>query len=280
MKIAVVTNLYDECSDEDYIIAKSFAEDGHHVDILNFPVDHKLIKDYQLIVFKNAWDLNEKTYRNYFAQEAEFFKAVKKAKVPIVNTLDGKLDFATRGKRILVDLYKQGYNVVPTIDDMKELDLLPKSDFYIVKPTIGYDGFDMKKVSAKKISKVVLKDEVVQPKLSFKSEIQMYFVNGRFMYALKYSPSKWPDYPDPVEVKLNRSQIKMGEDLFKLYGLTCSFGRVDFLELEDGKLIMLEMADSNPNMSLPYLSKKTLNKFLTAFKKAVYEYMERLGVGL
>ncbi len=151
---------------------------------------------------------------------------------------------------------------------------MPRTEKYVKKPIIGYDGFDMLFIDFCDVNKIKLKNEILQPKLDIKSEVQMYFVNDKFEYALEYTPSKWPDYPTPKEVKPEAKDIEMALKFIKLNNLSCSFGRIDFLKLEDDSLIMLEMADSNPNMCLPHLSKETLNKFLFDFKKACYDYIK------
>ncbi len=272
MKIAVITSFKECCTEEDFLIAKAFAEDGHKVDLLDFPLNNKFEDIYDLLIFKNAWDLNEDTYKDCLEQFDLFLNRVRLSKIKIVNSLDGKLQFDRLGKKVLVDLYKEGFNVVPTIDNMEDLVLLPEVDTYIKKPYMSYDGFDMVEVKRKDLDGLVLKKEVLQPKMKFKGEVQMYFVNDEFQYALEYTPSKWPDYPTPHEITPDKAKIEEGRKLVRKNGASCSFTRVDFLRLEDDSLMVLEFADSNPNMSLPMLSEKSKNKFLKNFKKAVYEY--------
>lgn len=212
MKIAILTNFADECSLEDFILSKSFAEDGNQVDLLNFPAKKNVLKSYDIIILKNAWDLNEKTYRNYFKEEQKFYDFIKKTKLFLINAFDGELQFTKYGKNMLVDLFKKGYNVVPSINNINDFHLLPKSDKYIKKPAIGYDGFDMEILNFEQASKANLKNEILQPKLDFKSEVQMYFVNDEFQYALEYIPSKWPDYPKPKEYIVSDEEIKEATD--------------------------------------------------------------------
>ena len=38
MNIGIITSFREVCTREDYVIAKSFSKDGHHVDLLDFPV--------------------------------------------------------------------------------------------------------------------------------------------------------------------------------------------------------------------------------------------------
>ncbi len=272
MKIAVITSFKENCTEEDYLIAKAFAEDGHKVDLLDFPLNNRFENVYDLLIFKNAWDLTEKNYKEYLTQFDSFLDRVRKSNVKIVNSLDGKLKFDSLGKKVLVDLYKDGWNVIPTIDNMQDVALLPKVDTYIKKPYMSYDGFDMVEVKRENLASLVLKNEVLQPKMKFKSEVQIYFVNDEFQYALEYTPSKWPDYPTPHEITPSQEQIEDAKRFVRKNGAACSFNRIDYLKLEDDSLIVLEFADSNPYMEITELSEKTRNNFLKNFKNAVYEY--------
>ncbi len=273
MRIGILTNFKECCTEEDYIIAKSFAEDGHKVDLLDFPVEFEFKNIYDLFILKNAWDLNENTYKNYFNDLEKFMNKLNKTNCKIVSSHDGLLDFDKNGKKYLVELYKSGYNVVPTIDNVKDIDRLPVAEKYIKKPYVSYDGFDMKIVKRSELKNLELNSEVLQPKLEFISEVQLYFVNDKFLYALEYTPSKWPNYPTPHEFLPDKKYIDEAAEIIRLNNASCSFNRVDFLRLSKDKMIILEFADSNPNMSLPFLSKETLNKFLKSFKESVYKYM-------
>ncbi len=274
MRIGIITNFKECCTKEDYIIAKSFAEDGHKVDLLDFPVQFEFDNIYDLFILKNAWDLNEKTYKNYVEELDKFIIKMKNSNCKIVSSLDGNLDFNKYGKKYLAELYKKGYNVVPTIDSLEDLSLLPDVSEYILKPYVAYDGFDMRKISRQDLSNLKLYNEVLQPNLKFISEVQLYFVNDEFQYALEYAPSKWPDYPTPHEFIPNQKYIDEAVKIIKLNSASCSFNRVDFLRLNNDEMVILEFADSNPNMSLPLLSKETLNKFLKNFKNAIYNYLK------
>ncbi len=274
MRIGILTNFKECCTEEDYIIAKSFAEDGHKVDLLDFPVEFEFENIYDLFILKNAWDLNENTYKNYFDELDKFTNKLKKTRCKIVSSLDGLLNFDKYGKKYLVDLFKQGYNVVPTINNIKDIDKLPVVEEYINKPYVAYDGFDMKIIKKNELKNLKLNNEVLQPKLDFISEVQLYFINDKFQYALEYTPSKWPNYPTPHEFIPSKKYVDEAIKVIRLNNASCSLNRVDFLRLNQDQMIILEFADSNPNMSLPLLSKKTLSEFLKNFKQAVYKYMD------
>ncbi len=100
MKIAILTNFKNGCNEEDYILARSFAEDGHKVDLLDFPVESKICDFYDLKILKNIWDLNPNTYRDFLENLNLLISKLKKSKCKIINSLDGKLDFEKYGKKI------------------------------------------------------------------------------------------------------------------------------------------------------------------------------------
>ncbi len=80
------------------------------------------------------------------------------------------------------------------------------------------------------------------------------------------------DYPTPHEITPSQDQIKDAQRFVRKNGAACSFNRVDYLRLEDDRLIVLEFADSNPHMAITELSEKTRNNFLKNFKNVVYDY--------
>ncbi len=150
------------------------------------------------------------------------------------------LTLKNMGKKYLANLYKAGYNVVPTIDDINDINILPSAEEYIKKPYVAYDGFDMQIIKREEIENIKLSDEILQPKLNFKSEVQLYFVNDTFQYALEYSPSKWPDYSTPYEIIPNQKYIEQAKSIINLNSASCSFNRIDFLKLNNDEMTSLE----------------------------------------
>lgn len=275
MRIGILTSFRESCTEEDYILAKSFAEDGHKVDMIDFPIPFDFENIYDAIILKNAWLLDEKDYHRYFEELGNFLQKILSSKCKLISSVDGKLDFNNSGKKYLVELFKKGYNVVPTIDNIDDFHLLPKTEKYIKKPYVSYDGFDQVSLTREEALKINLKDEVLQPKLKFISEVQMYFVNDEYQYSLEYTPSKWPNYPKPHVFNPSQKYIDECKEIIRLNGASCTFNRLDFLRLDEENMIMLEFADTNPNMSLPLLDEETRSKFLANFKKAVYEYIKK-----
>lgn len=275
MNIGIITSFREVCTREDYVIAKSFAKDGHHVDLLDFPVNFPVEKYYDLIIFKNAWYLSADRVEQFFKDVQTLMKKIEKTNCKIVCSNDGKLKFNTIGKKYLADLYKQGLKVVPTIDNMKDINLLPKVDKYIKKPFVSYEGFGMQEIASKDLKNLKLKNEILQPKIDFISEVQLYFINNQYQYAVEYAPHKWPDYPTPHMFKPAQKYINEAKKLMDLNGATCSISRVDFLRVNENDMLLLEFADTCPNMNLLLIDRDVSEKFLDNFKKAVYDYMKK-----
>lgn len=274
MRIGILTNFSNGCTEEDFIIAKSFAEDGHKVDLLDFPISLDFQNVYNFLLLKNIWDLNEKTYKNYLQDFDKIIYKLKQSKCKFVSSFDGNMNFEKYGKKYLSDLYNEGYNVVPTISDLSDINKLPKVKQYVKKPFVSYDGFDMQIIDEKELKDIKLDNEILQPKLDFISEVQLYFINDKFQYALEYTPSKWPDYPTPHMIKPNKKFVNQAIEIIRLNNASCSFNRVDFLRLNEHDMVILEFADSNPNLSLTMLDNNTLKKFLKNFKHEIYDYIK------
>ncbi|MBK3585223.1 hypothetical protein JHN49_16370, partial [Streptomyces sp. MBT57] len=63
-------------------------------------------------------------------------------RVPVYNPLDGRGDMA--GKEYLVELSREGFPVIPTVDRATDLGLLPEAREYAVKPKLGADSVGLR----------------------------------------------------------------------------------------------------------------------------------------
>ena len=104
--------------------------------------------------------------------------------------------------------------------------------------------------------------------------MQFYFVADKLMYTYEYTPNKYPDYPIPKLINPTEEEIKLACDFAKLSGLKVGVQRIDFLRLEDNKLILLEIEDNSPIMNLELLNDIFREKVLEEYKKNIYNYLE------
>jgi hypothetical protein len=100
---------------------------GHPQQVLSYPA----LAD--LIVFRNTGPVIY--YRDYFNR---FVSHVNEKGFLTYNSFDGKADI--RGKHYLLELTREGYPVIPTTDDITQLEMLGPAGQYLVKLIDGADS--------------------------------------------------------------------------------------------------------------------------------------------
>lgn len=271
-KILILSNDINEEYNEDKYIAESFRDDGHIVDMLWVDYDPRLDEEFDIIVRRNTWvEEREKVY-NYQVKNNELKERLRKKKKKTVNLegLDGK------GKGYLCEIFKDEKNVIPTVDSLNQLKKLPVSREYVLKDNNSFgSGIGQKVVKLEDIEKEFKEGYLIQPKLKFKSEVQFYFVADKLMYTYEFTPSKYPDYPIPKLITPKEEEIDIACKFARLSNLKVGFQRIDFLRLENNKLILLEIEDNSPYMDLELLDNNLRNKVLKEYKNNIYEYLEK-----
>ncbi|MGY0491850.1 hypothetical protein [Streptomyces sp. WG-D5] len=185
----------------------------------------------------------------------------------VYNPLTGRADMA--GKQYLVDLTAAGHPVIPTVDRAADLDRLPEADAYVAKPKLGADSVGLRFVSAADLPGLPYADGglLVQPRVDFAYEVSFYFVDDRLMYAL-YAPDparRWelrPYEPTPADRAFARSFIEWNT-------LPHGIQRVDACRAPDGGLLLVELEDLNPYLSLDLLDEATRDAFVTAMEASI-----------
>jgi hypothetical protein len=216
-----------------------------------------------MIVFRNTGPvMNYKDYFNRFVEE------VNQAGILTFNSFDGKADM--KGKSYLLELTKSGFPVIPTVDCMEDLALLGSTGLYIVKLKDGADSIGMKQVSKEELLNEPISDRLIQPFINFVYEVSFYFMDGIFQYAL-YAPDtkkRW----DLKEYSASTTDLAFAEKFILWNKMTRGITRVDACRLNDGSLLLVELEDLNPFLSLDALSDKKrdafINHFIMALKNA------------
>lgn len=269
-KILILSNSNNYEFIEDLYIATSFREDGHLVNILWVDYDQSLDNKFDIIIRRNTWVEDKKDTYNYKVKNEELKERLIKKNIKTVNLegLDGK------GKQYLCELFKKGKKVIPTIDNLSEIDKLPYSEEYVLKENDSFgSGLGQRIVKANELKTEFKVGDLIQPKLDFKSEVQCYFVADKLMYVYEYTPSKYPNYPKPKLIMLNKKEKELACEFAKASNLKVGFQRIDFLRLENDELILLEIEDNSPHMNLEELTDIFRNSVITEYKKNIYEYL-------
>ncbi|CAM5372452.1 MULTISPECIES: ATP-grasp domain-containing protein [Streptomyces] len=187
----------------------------------------------------------------------------------VYNPLSGRADMA--GKQYLLDLTAAGYPVIPTVDRAEDLHRLPEADRYVVKPKLGADSMGLRIVPAKEVRGSVAGDVLVQPCVDFAYEVSFYFVDHDFQYAL-YAPHtdrRWqlePYEPSDGDLEFARRFVEWN-------GLGHGIQRVDACRAPGGELLLVELEDLNPYLSLDALDDAGREAFVAAMKASLHRFL-------
>jgi hypothetical protein len=225
-----------------------------------------LMRNFDAVVVRNSGPVID-----YPAAYAHFREQAEATGQRVYNPLTGKADMA--GKQYLVDLTGQGYPVIPTVDSGDDLDRLPRADTYVVKPKAGADSHGLEFVPADALrgnleQKARDRTEVlVQPRIDFRYEVSFYFVDHEFQYAL--------NAPDPDQRWELTNYAPAAEDLefarkfVEWNDLGHGIQRVDACRTRNGELLLVELEDLNPYLSLDRTSEDTRARFVEAMTASI-----------
>lgn len=212
-----------------------------------------------VLVFRNTGPVVY--YKEYFDR---FVGLVKEKELVTFNSFDGKADI--RGKQYLLDLTREGYPVIPTAATVEET--VP-AEKYIVKLKNGADSIGMELLDKAGLLQANLTGKIIQPFVDFVYEVSFYFLNNVFQYAL-YAPDKsrrWQlEVFQPSAADLAFATAFIAWDNV-LHGIV----RIDACRLQNGSLLLVEIEDLNPFLSIDLLPEEKrqefVNNLITALKK-------------
>ncbi|GAA2436130.1 hypothetical protein [Streptomyces macrosporus] len=181
----------------------------------------------------------------------------------VFNELSGRADMV--GKRYLVELSAAGEPVIPTVDRREDLDRLPPAAEYVVKPELGAGSIGLEVVPADRLGEIALDVDaglLVQPRIDFRYEVSFYFVDRVFQYALHA--------PDPARRwELERyapdaADLAFAQRFVDWNAVDHGIQRVDACRTAEGELLLVELEDLNPYLSLDRVDADTKDRFVAA----------------
>ncbi|MFD9480667.1 MULTISPECIES: hypothetical protein [Streptomyces] len=201
-------------------------------------------------------------------QEAydSFRAAALAAGARVYNPLTGRGDMA--GKQYLLDLTAAGYPVIPTIDDPARLAELPQVPQYAVKPKQGADSIGLTFTATPDGPAGAV---LIQPRIDFTYEVSFYFVDDAFQYAL-YAPDpdrRWelePYAPTEADLAFARSFVDWNT-------LDHGIQRVDACRAPSGELLLVELEDLNPYLSLDLVPAPVQDAFVGALTRSLHTFL-------
>ncbi|MET7759043.1 hypothetical protein ABZT27_30710 [Streptomyces sp. NPDC005389] len=187
----------------------------------------------------------------------------------VYNPLHGRGDMA--GKQYLLDLTAAGYPVIPTVDRPEDLHRLPAAAEYAVKPKTGADSIGLRFLAPEELAGLTYDGLLVQPRIDFRYEVSFYFVDDLFQYALHA--------PDPARRWVLEPYEPTGDDLdfarrfVDWNTLDHGIQRVDACRAPGGELLLVELEDLNPYLSLDRVPGETRDRFVTAFADSLHRFL-------
>lgn len=270
-KILYLTDLYYQAVDREYyeedLFVTKFLKDRFDLVLCHPEHTEAFEEDVDLIVLRNTGSVIR--YEEVFHA---FQKRVQEKHLPIFNEFVGKGDMM--GKQYLVDLTAEGLSVIPTVDTLENLSLLPACERYVVKPKHGADSIGLKFLSREELAREDFSDRttLIQPAVDFVHEVSFYFIDDTLEYAL-YAPDtarRWKlERYEPTE-----EDIAFARKIIAWNDIRHGIQRVDACRTKEGNLLLMELEDLNPYLSLACLDKATQTKFLEDFAAAIQKKLE------
>lgn len=182
------------------------------------------------------------------------------------NSFDGKADML--GKNYLLELTTLGYPVIPTFFEIDN-EVLRNSKKIVVKPMDGADSIGMQTLDFDSLHHIDTTGYIVQPLIDFQYEVSFYFLNNKFQYAL-YAPEK--DQRWKLQQYVPTSQdLDFAGKFISWNSMAHGIQRVDAARTKEGQLLLMELEDINPYLSLDLLNDASRNNFCDEFRRAILQ---------
>ncbi|MEU2424287.1 hypothetical protein ABZ619_25275 [Streptomyces sp. NPDC007851] len=229
------------------------------------PLDAAALMDaFDAVVIRNSGPVL------HYQKEYDAFRNQAAARgTRVYNPLSGRADMA--GKRYLLDLTAAAYPVIPTIDRPQDLGLLPEAGQYAVKPKAGADSIGLSFVPQEQLADLAYGDILVQPRIDFRYEVSFYYVDDAFQYAL-HAPD--PERRWVLELyRPTEADLGFARRFIDWNTIDHGIQRVDACRTQEGDLLLVELEDLNPYLSLDHLDDPTRNTFVTSMTTSLHRFL-------
>lgn len=250
--------------DEDIFLTSRLRDDFDVA--LCHPLDAAALMDaFDVVVVRNSGPV-----LHYQKEYDAFRERATAVGTRVYNPLTGRGDMA--GKQYLLDLTAAGHPVIPTVDRPEDLHLLPETGQYAVKPKVGADSIGLSFVPREELGGLAYGDILVQPRIDFRYEVSFYYVDDTFQYAL-HAPDperRWVlDRYEPTD-----ADLAFARRFIDWNTLDHGIQRVDACRTQEGALLLVELEDLNPYLSLELVSDRTRDSFVASMTASVHRLLD------
>lgn len=250
-------------SDEDIYLTSRLREDFDLA--LCHPLEAVALMDsFDAVVVRNSGPV-----MHYQAEYDEFRARAIHSGVRVYNQLSGKADMV--GKQYLLDLSAAGFPVIPTVGRPQDVNRLPEAREYVVKPMFGADSIGLEFVSRGRLNDGLFEDVLLQPRIDFDYEVSFYFIDHEFQYALHAPRTDHRWLLEPYEPTAD--DLVFAQRFIDWNGIDRGIQRVDACRIPDGGLLLVELEDLNPFLSLDVLDEETRTSFVANMKASLQAFL-------
>ena len=189
------------------------------------------------------------------------YKALRAENIPCYNDLSAKGDM--QGKVYLHSLMREGFKVIPTVLEKSQIELLPVSAKYVVKPYYGGDSWGLKILEKNEVLEKNLEGFVVQPFLEIVQEVHYVFVDKKFVYAFVSTSRREDPMPDDIQVYNPSDEELAFATQFALWNnLEHGLQRIDVVTTSDQQLFLNELEDHCPYLWLAKMPERVRGELI------------------
>jgi hypothetical protein len=200
----------------------------------------------------------------YPAAYAEFREWATANDALVYNELTGRGDML--GKGYLLELHALGMPVIPTTTP-GALDAIPSAAQYVAKPLHGADSAGIVLLSAADAATFDSPDMIIQPRIDMHAELSFVFVDDDAQYALTTIPGRerWQLQPYAA----TEDDLAFARRFIAWNDMRHGIQRVDACRTPSGELLLVELEDLNPYLSLDLLADEPRERFVESFAAAL-----------
>jgi hypothetical protein len=158
------------------------------------------------------------------------------------------------------------------VDRPEDLPLLPAAASYAVKPKAGADSIGLAFVPPQELDGLDYGGILVQPRIDFRYEVSFYFVDDAFQYAL-HAPDperRWVLTP----YQASEADLAFARRFVQWNTLRHGIQRVDACRTREGELLLVELEDLNPYLSLDLVPDRTREDFVAAMTVSLHRFLD------
>lgn len=238
-----ITNQQNTDPEEDQYLA-NYLQRSFSVTLCSLAKAIVIAPNFDGCLVRNAWPS-----RLFKADFERFQKMCLEKKIKLYNPIhrNGYVE----DKNYLVELYKAGYPVIPSVRFSNEINQLPVSDAYLIKPLDGASTWGVEVMNQSELLSTNPANHIIQPKLNFLNEVSFYFIDDELTYTLVSSApdQRWKltEY-SPTTAESNWAKIFANWNQLP-FGLQ----RIDACRMANGELLLMEVEAMMPFLSLDCL---------------------------